>query len=67
MEGHNHLSIKHSVKSRLPHRHAVPPTAAQMGICPHQPFQPKGGDLGAHMIRTADVYTTSYVWSAHTG
>ena len=38
------------------HSHAVPPTAAQMGRCPHQTFQPKRDDTGAHTNQIEQEY-----------
>ena len=56
MEGQNHLSIRLALKYSLPHSHAVPPTAARVSRCPHQPFQLKGDDTGAHTNQVEQEY-----------
>ena len=56
IERQNHLSIRLALKYRLPRHPAVPPTADQMGRCPHQPFRPEGDDTGAHTNQVEQEY-----------
>ena len=56
MEGYFHLPIKLTFKYHLSLNLAVPPTANYVSRCPHQSFQLKGDDTGAHTNQIEQEY-----------